>query len=341
MAKKVNNLWQEITSWDCLLYGWHQARKGKRYKPAVMEFADKWEENLLNIHNHLIWGTWRPMPLSIFPVFTPKHRIIEAPAFCDRVVHHAMYAHLEPIFERSFIFDSYACRKDKGIHRAASRVQDFLRRAHRNWDRVYVLQADISSYFPSILHGRLLRQIAKKIKDSGVMRLWTLLLRALNRPKGLPIGALTSQLGANIYLDALDHFVKDELGEKYYMRYMDDWLLFSPSKSHLWARLDRIKAFLADDLGLFLNPKTRIFPAKQGVDFAGYRTWKTHILPRKRNIAAARRRIKKMAYLYGDGKISWETLRGSTASFLGYSKHCSANYAVENILAESPGAYTG
>jgi len=336
MAKKINNLWPKIISWDCLLYSWRQARKGKRYKPAAMEFAQKWEENLLNIHNHLIWGTWRPMPLSTFPVFTPKYRIIEAPAFQDRIVHHAMYAHLEPVFDRSFIFDSYACRKNKGIHRAAFRVQNFLKRAHRNWGQVYVLQGDIASYFPSILHGRLLRQIAKKIKDRRVMQLWKMLLRSLNRQKGLPIGALVSQLGANIYLDAMDHLIKDELGEKYYTRYMDDWLLLSPSKSHLWSRLELIKEFLLDDLGLSLNPKTRIFPAKQGVDFAGYRVWRSHILPRKRNVAAARRRIKKLVRLYEARKIALETLQGSTASFLGYSKHCAANYAVENVLKELP-----
>ena len=109
MSVTVNNIWQDVISWDNLIYGWKQARRGKRYKPEVVRFSERWEERLLNIHNHLVWGSWEPRPMSSFPVYEPKHRIIEAPAFQDRIVHHAMHAYLEPAFERRFIRDSYAC----------------------------------------------------------------------------------------------------------------------------------------------------------------------------------------------------------------------------------------
>lgn len=335
MTVTINNIWKDIISWDNLCYAWQQARKRKRYKPEVLRFSERWEENLLNLHNHLVWGTWEPGELSSFPVYEPKKRIIEAPVFVDRIIHHAMYAYLEPIFERRFIKDSYACRKGSGTHRAVFRVQEFLRRAKRKWGQVYVLQADIASYFPSIPHARLLRQVCKVVSDIDLIYAWELFLSKLNRKVGMPIGALTSQLGANIHLDVLDHQVKDEMGEPFYIRYMDDWLILAPCKAHLWDRLHTLREFLADELSLALNPKTRIYPAHQGVDFAGYRTWATHILPRKRNVKAARKRLAQLILCYRKGKIKAETLRGSLASFLGYTKHCAANFAVEGILNET------
>ena len=335
MPSTTNNLWDEIISWDNLLAAYREARAGKRYKPDVMRFHRQWEERLLNIHNHLIWDTWQPSPFSAFPVFEPKERLIEAPVFADRVVHHALHRVVEPLFERRFIAHSYACRKGKGTHASAATVQRLLRRAQARWGRTYVLQADISKYFPHIRHDRLLQQIARVIRDRRVIDLWHRIIRDHGQNGvGLPIGALTSQLSANIYLDALDHHVTDQLGHGLYARYMDDWLILGPDKAALWRLLDHLRAWLSEELGLVLNPKTAIYPAAQGIDFAGYRTWTTHILPRQRNVRRARRRLRALAAGHAAGRVSLEEMQSSAASFKGYMKHCQGRRTVEGVLVD-------
>ena len=286
MPKTSNNLWCQIICFENLFEAYKEARKGKRYRNDVLNFSYNLEECLINIQNHLLWKTWRPGKFRSFYVYDPKKRLIQAPPFEDRVVHHALVRVIEPLFERKFIYDSYACRKGKGIHAATLRVQGFLRRAKRNWgERVYVLKADISKYFPSINHNKLIQIIGRTIKDKNALWLCERIIKNCGyEVKGIPVGALTSQLFANIYLDQLDHYLKDDLGVKYYLRYMDDFVILGRAKSELRALLYRIEEFLVYELLLCLNPKTSISPAKRGVDFAGYRTWATHILPRKRNI---------------------------------------------------------
>lgn len=334
MPRTQSGIYEQVINWDNLVLAWKKARAGKRYTREVLQFAAGWEERLLNIHNHLVWNTWQPQPLRSFYVHEPKLRLIEAPAFSDRVVHHALNNIVEPTFERRFIYDSYACRSGKGTHRAVHRLQGFLRQARRMWGRVYVLQADISKYFPSIHHACLLHQVGKSIKDCRALDLWEKIVAWFRPKKGLPIGALTSQLSANVNLDPFDHYVKDYLGEPFYIRYMDDWIVLGPDKQALKERLKGLEIWLHDNLGLGLNNKSRVYPAAQGVDFAGYRTWATHILPRKRNVRKARRRFKKLARMYKQGKVDFETLRGSVASFVGYTNYCSARKTREEIMDE-------
>lgn len=332
MPKTTGQLWEQIIDWDNLILAWRKARAGKRYTREVLEYSKRWEERLLNLQNHLIWGSWKPQPMRTFYVHDPKTRLIEAPAFEDRVLHHAINNIVEPSFEKRFIHDSYACRKGKGTHAAVSRLQQFLRRAKGAWGKVYVLQADISKYFPSIVHSSLLSQISRTIRESKISDIWHRVIAWCRDQVGLPIGALTSQLSANVNLDPLDHYVKDDLAEPFYIRYMDDFLILGPQKQALWDTLDRLRQWLGCRLGLELNNKSRVYAAGQGVDFAGYRTWDTHILPRKRTVKKARRRFKKMVKLYAQGKVSLETVRGSVASFIGYTKHCRAVKTTEEIL---------
>ena len=324
MPKSVNGLWKEIISFENLLAAHKEARKGKKFKGDVLQFGYNLEENLLNIQNHLIWKSWTPGKHCTFYVYDPKKRLISAPSFEDRVVHHALVRIIEPLFEKKFVFDSYACRKGKGIHAATLRLQSFLRKANKNWRNIYVLKADISKYFPSINRQRLLEILKRTIKDKDVLWLCERIIKQSKENTGIPVGALTSQLFANIYLDTLDHFIKDDLGVKFYIRYMDDFVILKESKSELWELLHKIEEFLMHQLYLILNPKTSIFPAVRGVDFAGYRTWATHILPRKRNVKRARKRFKRFAKAYAQGKIDLEYIRPRVMSFLGYMKHCSS-----------------
>lgn len=332
MPKTFCGLWERVVNWDNLVLALRKAEKGKRYRDEVLRYKHRWEENLLNLQNHLIWGSWEPAPLRTFYVHEPKLRLIEAPAFRDRVLHHALNNIVEPIFESKFIFDSYACRAGKGTHAAVSRLQGFLRQAKQSWGRVYVLQADISRYFPSIDHNVLIKQVARTVRESRVLDIWYKVISWFRDKIGLPIGALTSQLSANINLDPFDHHIKDDLGHPFYLRYMDDWIVLGPDKSRLRDTLKRLEGWLYSHLGLRLNNKSRVYSSCHGVDFAGYRTWATHILPRKRNVRRARRRFKKMVRLYAEGKVSLDTLRGSVASFVGYTRYCNAHKTTQEIL---------
>ena len=198
-----------------------------------------------------------------------------------------------------------------------------LRKAQARWGKAYVLQGDIARYFPSIDQRRLLKQISKTIKDRRVINLWWRIMRPHGADQiGAPIGALTSQLGANVHLDPMDHHVTDDLGYGLYARYMDDWIIIAPDKHDLWRLLSYLEKWLHYELGLVINPKSTVYPAEQGVDFAGYRTWTTHILPRKKNVAAAKSRMKGLMAGYRAGRVPRETVESSWASFKGYLKHC-------------------
>jgi retron-type reverse transcriptase len=336
LPKTYANLWPEIIDWSNLLKSYHEARRGKRYSPEALDFGDRLEENLINIQNHLIWKTWQPGAWREFWVNDPKLRLIQAPPFADRVVHHALVDVIEPHFEGKMIYDSYACRRGKGTHRAVARVQHQLKAAHRNWGRVYVLQADISKYFPSINHDVLLSVLARTIRDQDVLWLCGQIIRNCGYDeRGIPVGALTSQLFANVYLTMLDHKIKDDWGVPYYVRYMDDFVILGRSKAELWDLLAAIETYLAADLRLALNPKTRIYPAgSRLVDFAGYRVCATHKLPRKRNIQRARDIFRKMARDYRLGLIDLDYVKPRVMSFLGYVWNCSARMTTDSVLNE-------
>lgn len=335
MSKTYNNLWKEIITWGNIYNSFLKAKKGKKYSNTVLRFQKNLEENLIDIQNKLIWYQWQPSEWREFVVKDPKLRLIQAPSFIDRIVHHALVSVVLPLFNKKFIFDSYACRKGKGFHSASKRVQQFTRKAQSSGS-VYILQTDISKYFLSIHHGTLLNILTKTIKDKKVLWLCQKIIKESGfEIKGIPIGALTSQMFANIYLDQLDHYIKDNLGVKFYVRYMDDTVIIDNDKERLWDLLNKIDFFIQTKLQLKLNPKTTIFPASQGIDFCGYRVWSSHILPRKRTIKRARKSIELLSKLCSNGKIPIFKYREGIMSFLGYAKHCNSSISVNNILQES------
>lgn len=331
--KTFNGLWLSIVSFENLYKGYQEARKLKRFRSEILRYEKNLEERLIDTQNRLIWHAWSPGKWKSFITYEPKKRVIQAPPFTDRVVHHALVRVIEPLFEKKFIYDSYACRKDKGTHAAHSRVVEFLRSFSAK--RCYVLQTDIRSYFPSIDHDVLMGLLQRTIRDKNTLWLLNKIVRKSGfEGRGIPIGALTSQLFANIYLNELDHFVKDDLGIKRYLRYMDDALFFSSEKASLKDILIEVRDFLRNKLKLELNPKTHIYSAVQGVNFCGYRTWATHTLPRKRNVRRAQRKLRKMAKLYSEGRISIETIKSVLFSWLGYMQHCNGHKTVEKFLQE-------
>lgn len=336
MPKTTNNLWADLVTFENLYAAFEEARRGKRYREDVMRFAASLEENLVNLQNHLIWKSWTPGRQREFVVREPKLRAIQAPPFEDRVIHHALVRVVEPAFERRFITDSFACRTGKGTQAAVARVQHFLRVARRNWgDGVYVLKADISRYFASIRHDVLMGEIERAISDRDVLWLWRQIIAGYGHEDGvgLPVGALTSQLAANIMLNRLDHIAKDDMGLRHYVRYMDDFVAVLPDKATA-QKVMRELGEAVNGLALSLNPKTAIHPWQRGVDFCGYRTWPTHILPRKRNIKRARADFRELESRYHHGEVDLEHVRQRVASFVAYAKHCNARRTVEGVLGD-------
>ncbi len=332
MPKRAKNLWSELTTFENILLAFRAARLGKRFAPGTVKFSASLEDNIFHLQKQLLDKTWSPAPFRQFTVHEPKVRLIQAPAFGDRVIHHALMRITMPIFERRFIADTYACRLGKGNLGASKRLQQFMHAASRRWGKPYILKADISKYFPSINHAILQQRVERIIADADMLWLFERIIKGSGYTDyGLPIGALTSQWLANLYLDALDHFVKDDMGVQYYVRYMDDFVLVGPSKEWCWEHLVKIETFL-QGLHLRLNPKTGVWPITQGVDFVGYRHWTNKILPRKRTVKRAKRTFKALAIQYAQGRVDLEYVRPRVASFTGYMGHCNGYRTLEKIL---------
>lgn len=328
------DIFEQITAWDNLVAAWREARKGKRNTPEVRRFELDLEANLVSLHEHLLRGTWQPGKPRRFMVRDPKWREITAPPFADRIVHHAIVRVIEPLFERRFIYDSYACRRGKGTHAAVMRAQAFLRRAKRRWRDAYIVKADVKSYFASIRHDVLLRHVARVVACPRTLDLLRRVFAGygFDGGVGLPVGALTSQLAANIVLDALDHRIKDDLGAREYMRYMDDMVLIAPDKASAAAWLRAIDEEL-DALGLRLNPKSGYWPIARGVDFCGYRIRSTHIRPRRRAIRAWRLRLRRLASLYRQGRVGLARCQAAVASMLAVMRWASARRTTASLLS--------
>ncbi len=288
----------------------------------MLAFSLNLESNLIQIQNELIWKTYRPGAYRNFYVYEPKKRLVSAPPFRDRIVHHALCNIIGPLFEKKMIYDSYACRIGKGSHRAASRTQKFLREMP---EKAYCFKADISKYFPSISHDVIKRIFRRTIYCRDTLWLMDLIVDHWDggglKPRGLPIGALTSQLWANVYLGQLDHYVKEVLQEHYYVRYMDDFLVLSNSKEHLWGVKHLVEDYINRELDLQLNPKTGIFPASQGIDYCGYRIWTTHRLLRKRSVKKMKRKMRVFKRKYAAGEIEFKEIDRSVQSWLGHAQH--------------------
>ena len=324
MPITYNNLYHQIISFENLYLAYLDAATGRKIKPEVLEFSDHAEEKIMRIHRQLATRSWKPGKYRQFLSHQEvKRRVIDAPDFADRVVHMAIYRVLSPLFDSKFIYDSYACRAGKGSTKAVARVRDFLRRAKRQYEKVYVLQCDIAKFYPSIYKPYLMEKMARTIRDKDVLELLETIYYDFNgEERGVPIGAATSQLAANVVLDTLDHFCKECMMVKYYVRYMDDVIILGDSKDLLHNYLRDIEWLVSGVLKLRLNPKTRIYPASRGVDFAGYRTWATHIKPRKRNVKAAKIRFKDLSWKYKHGKVTLDDVKPRVVSFLGYMSHC-------------------
>ena len=296
--KRHGNLYERLCSYENLDLAYRKARKRKTLKHYVIEFEKDLSSNLLDLRNELAFHTYSPIPLKTFIVRDPKTRKISKSEFRDRIVHHALYNILEPIFEKLFIYDSYANRKGKGTLKALQRFDYFKRIVSKNNTRTcYVLKADIKHYFETIDHNILLRIVQNKINDSRVFWLIKIILgnyKLEESGKGMPLGNLTSQFFANVYLNELDYFVKYKLKAKYYMRYVDDFAILHNDYPILEQFKEEINEYLIKNLKIELHPdKTKIMQLKNGINLLGYRVFYYHKLLRKANKAKFDRKLKQ------------------------------------------------
>jgi retron-type reverse transcriptase len=332
--KRHGNLWASIITFENLLISAKKAQAGKRFRENVLEFNYNLEWELTQLERELATKTFKTGAYHTFEIVEPKRRMISAAPYRDRVVHHALCNIISPIFERTLIFDTYANRRGFGTHRALRRFTAFARSSE------YILQCDIKKYFPTIDHIILKQIIRRKIKCPDT--LWLIdtiidgsnaqetvcdyfigddLLTPSTRRKGLPIGNLTSQFFANIYLNGLDHFVKEQLKATKYLRYVDDFAIFSSDRGFLTEARQGIETYLAT-LRLKIHAiKSQIFATKRGANFVGFCIFQDQIRVRTVNLRRARRRLKRMQIRYAQSRINLLRISQSIRSWIAHLEH--------------------
>ncbi len=332
--KRVGGLWEKLVSFENLHEAARRAALGKKKRSDVAAFLLEQETEIIRLRHQLESGEYRPGPYRQFLIREPKPRLISAAPFRDRVVHHSLTQILEPVFERRFSKDSFACRKGLGTHRALERAKEAAARFP------YVLKCDVRKYFPSIDHEILKELLARVVKCRRTLGLAAVIIDGSNpqeevvhyfpgdnlftpyeRRRGLPLGNQTSQFFANVYLNPLDQTVNRELLPRSYIRYVDDFLLFEETKEALTRMRSRIEECLA---GLRLRVherKSRIYRCSDGVTFLGWRIFPGHSRLVRENVVRFRRRMSEMQGALREGKIGWEEIRPRVHAWIGHAQH--------------------
>ncbi len=346
--KSLRHAWERICSFENLLLAYRRARRGKSSSPCVQRFEIERETQILRIQRSLRDGTYEPGPHRTFTIREPKARLIAAAPFADRVVQHALCAVIQPFLEHSFIDGTYACIAGRGTHRAVDRYTYFARR-HR-----YALKMDVKRFFPSVDIDILFALLARRLPEPQVRHLVRKILtsgRAACEPvvsylpgdtlftpqehlRGLPIGNLTSQLWANVYLDGLDHFVVEQLRCGAYLRYMDDFVIFGDDKFALRGVMRTVADWLAAERRLLLHDtKCHVHRVIDGVTFLGYRVWPDHRRVKRATVLRAFRRVGKCSRAFACGRMTLAQVKSSLMAWLGHTKHADARQLERRVCA--------
>jgi len=344
---------------------WQCARRNKVPSENQLAFEANWLDGLLELQQQINRGTWSPRPATCFIAQRPKARQIHAPDFADRVVHHWLVPRIEALFEPAFIHDSYSNRVGKGTHAAVDRLRDFVHHVHSGQGGGWYLQLDIRNFFNSIhrptLYAALKRRLQKHHAPRCVQQVTHALLRrpvqaqgvvhrstAAERERvpaykrlenatpgcGLPIGNLSSQFFANVYLDALDQFVKHTLKAPRYLRYVDDFVLVHRDRAQLEAWQSALTRFLREQLRLELKPEVHLRPLSAGIDFLGYVVYPTHTRVRRRVVRHAFAALAGKPVRTREGR---EHRRAVLASYIGHFAHANAHRLTANLIASARG----
>ncbi|WP_062397826.1 reverse transcriptase/maturase family protein [Methanogenium cariaci] len=293
--KRRGNLFSTLVSMENLQLAHQNARKGKTHYQAVQMVDADPEQYLLPLRQALIDRTFTTSPYRTKTIYEPKQRVIyKLPYYPDRIVHHAVMQVMQPIWDKQFIFDLYSAIPGKGLHAGSYRLRKFLQDADHTR---YCLKFDITKYYPSILPDKLYEIVQRTVKDPDV--LWLLKDVIFSNPdRGVPIGNYLSQYFSNLYLTPFDHWIKEDLGMKYFIRYCDDGVILHSDRGRLKEIRNEIAEYLTP-LGLTLNQKTCIFPVDRcGIDFLGYRCFRTHTLLRKSSARRFKKKVREIEKNY-------------------------------------------
>lgn len=309
-------MFDQIISLENLFFAWDEFRRGKAQRRDLMEFEINLEDNIFKLHNNLVNNNYSHSLYFSFFVHDPKRRHIHKASVQDRLLHHAIVRVIEPIFEQGFIFDSWSCRKNKGTHAAVDRLQQTAQKISRNNSRViWALKLDIRKFFESMDHEVLLNILSRKIKDFRTMLLLEEIIDSFY--PGLPLGNLTSQLFANVYMNELDQFLKHKLKIKGYLRYSDDFVLLHTDQSLLTRSIPVIREFLNTNLKLRLHENKIILSKyRSGIDFLGYVCFPNFRVIRTRT---KKRMLKKIE-------------RRNFASYSGVLDHCRSRGLKQKLI---------
>ena len=342
--KSIRNAYDGMITFDNLMEAHRLSSKGRRRARSVMEFEQELNINLYRLKQELETRTYQTGKYRSFKIYEPKERLVTTVEYRDRVVHHLLCDNvLWPFFDKRLDDDNSACRKNKGTHYALGRASRHLKKAFNKWGReFYILKCDITKYFYNIRHDVLKKNLYRYISDKDLIVLLDKIIDSANhgvvdgKPVGLPIGNLTSQFFAVYYLDVFDKFVKCELKIPLYSRYMDDFLLIHNDKKYLTQCLARITEFLGG-MGLTLNSKTQMFPAKNGVDYCGFHTYITNtgrIYRKLRRSTKARmkRKVRCFKRKWLAGEIKYAVISKCLASWTGHAGHGNTYRLVGRIL---------
>ena len=332
MPKTVRNKYYEYLTYEKLLEAHIKSRKGKGYRKEIILFNLKQEEYLMWLLDKLQTKTYKHGGYSVFYVTEPKLRKIEKSRYIDRIVHRWLVDNfLEPAFVPRFINSSYACLKNRGMHKACLDVQKAMRHCKIIWNEYYILKMDVAKYFDNINKEILFNIIKRKIKDKDLLWLINEILYAQKREKGLEIGNYTSQMFANIYLNEIDQYIKHKLKVKWYFRYLDDSVILVKTKQQAKEILEKIKVYLKENLQLELNKKTQIFKNKQGVNFCGYKINEYRLKIRDKGKRKLKKKVKVLKEKIKQGEITSKEAKRYLAGHMGYIK-IADTYNLENKL---------
>ncbi len=319
--KRHGGLFEKIVSPENIALAFDKAKKGKTWQNSVKEVERDREAKLSALREALVSGTFTTSPYKVKIIHEPKERqIYILPFYPDRIVQHAIMNVVVPIWDSMMIKDSYACRKGKGQHAGSNRCMQFVRR------NAWVCQFDVSKFYPSINHKKLMAVIQKKIKDVRVLALFENIISSIEGESNVPIGNYTSQWFGNLYLNELDQLVKHKYHVRDYIRYCDDFLIFGNDKESMKRLTAEIEDFVRDELHMRLSKKS-LFPTSHGVDFLGYRHFPSgKILVRKATAKRVKRRMKALPWEINHGRITKEQALGKLASTHGWLKHANAHH---------------
>ena len=333
MPRTIRNEFNKKLSYDSLMKAHKLSRRGKGYRKETIKFNLKQEDYIMWLYERLKTGTYKHSGYSIFYVTEPKLRKIEKSIYLDRIVHRWVVDNfLEPYFVPTFISTSYACLKNKGMHKACLDVQNTMKHLSRIWGEYYILKMDVRKYFQNIDKDILYRILNRKIQDTKLLWLLKEIIYSDEGKKGLAIGNYTSQMFANIYLNEVDQYIKHKIHCKYYFRYLDDSICMFKTKEKAKNALEKIKEFLAKNLELELNEKTQIFKNKQGINFCGYKINEYRLKIRDRGKQKIKKKVKELRYRIKTGEISSKEARRYLCGHFGYIKYADAKNLAGKIF---------